>query len=918
MTPADPRLAQAWALKDACYDAWARDPAQAAQAARDLAAMDSRGLPAGDAATLAGLVAWTTGIAAVTQGRMADAVQLFDEARQQLARAGQADAAAQTQVPKIMALSMLGRHEAAAACAVAAQQALRALGNLQAAGRVSLNLGGLLLRRDAYADAARHYREAAVLFARSADHLHSVLADLGLAAAFTSTGDFDEALRIYARARMRAERHQLAQPLAMIDESVALVQLARGRYRDALTGLESARRRFEALGMPHWVAVAEKQLADAYLDLRLLPEALALFNAAVARFAKLQAPEEQAAALAQRGRAQALLGQGEACAASLEAAAALFAAQDHAVGLASVHLAQAELALAQGELDTALQRSDQARAAYRQASHVDGLARSDVVHAQALWQAGQTDAAVQAFARTLDDARSLQQVQVQVRCLTGQGLAEQAAGRPDAAAFAFESAIELLEDQRRALPGDEFRNAFLTDQLRPYQERLRMALADGDAEQVLAQLERYRARSLSERLLDPQTDGGTVSSGAQGADSADLPLRQRLNWLHRRLQRLQDDGEHSPLLQQELVSTERELLERARRRRLALPAELRPGAQAFAAGALQGALQAGDALVEYGCQDDELFALVVTPGRVQLVRRLASWQAVLQALQSTRFQLDALRHGAAPVRAHLATIHARTQARLQQLHGLVWAPLLPALAGVSRLLIAPHAALAGLPFAALHDGGPPLGERHALALVAGARAALLGLQRQPVVALDALALGESSRLPHAANEAHRVAAQFTRGRALVGEDATLARLQQLAPAADLIHLACHAQFRKDNPQFSALHLHNSTLTVELAEQLALRPATVVLSACETGLADDDEPGEMMGLVRGFLVAGAARVVATLWPVNDEVAANFMQHFYGELVAGQAPSAALQSAQALTRQAQPNPCFWAAFSLYGGW
>ena len=55
--------------------------------------------------------------------------------------------------------------------------------------------------------------------------------------------------------------------------------------------------------------------------------------------------------------------------------------------------------------------------------------------------------------------------------------------------------------------------------------------------------------------------------------------------------------------------------------------------------------------------------------------------------------------------------------------------------------------------------------------------------------------------------------------------------------ADVIHLACHAQFRSDNPMFSALHLADGALTVEAAEALSLKACTVVLSACETALAE---------------------------------------------------------------------------------
>lgn len=909
----DARLGQAWALKHRCYEAWASDPALAVQAAAELAALPTQGLAEAEALQVQGLAAWTQGIACVVQGQMAEAVAAFDRAEATLGQAGQPDAAAQTQVPKIMALSLLGLPEQATACAEAAQARLLALGNVAAASKVSLNLGSLLLRRDAYAASARHYRQAAVLFARQGDVLHSVLADIGLASALSSQGDFDEALRIYARVRMRAGQHALGQPLAMVDESVALLELARGRYSDALASMESARRRYEALGLPHALAIAEKQLADAYLDLRLLPEALALFEAAVAKFEALALPEEKAWALAQRGRTQALLGRPTTAAESFSAAAALFGESGHSVGLASVGLAQAELALAQGDAHTALQHTRQAAAGLDQAAHADGLARAEVLRAQALWQAGQADAAESAYASALAAARQRQQLQVQVRCLTGQGVAAWARGQQAQARAALEEAIALLEDQRRALPGDDLRSAFLTEHLRPYQERLRLALATGDASEVLLQLERYRARSLGDRL----------DEAPASAAEDDAALRQRLNWLHLHLQRLREEGEHPAALQDELHRTERELLERARRRRLGAaehPAHAHAAPAVFSPQALQAALGPGDALVAYGQLDDELFALVVRPGQVQLLRHLAPWAQVVQALQSLRFQLETLRHGQAPVQAHLAVIAQRTQVRLQQAHRLLWAPLQGALAGATRVLLVPHGPLAGVPFAALRAEGEaaPLGATCQLAMLPSARAALRGLGRPPVPARRALALGEASRLPHAGAEARQVAGLFPRGQALVGADATVEQLQAGAGTADVLHLACHAQFRSDNPRFSALHLLDGPLTAELAETLPLRACTVVLSACETGLADAGAGDEMLGLVRAFLVAGAARVLATLWPVDDQVTARFMAAFYGALVAGQAPAAALQQAQQHLRAQHPEPQHWAAFCLHGGW
>lgn len=888
MDTADALRTRAWALKDRCYAAWRAEPAGAAVAADELAALAA----ASADAEVQALAAWTAGIVHLTRGRMADAVAAFDAAHAGLRAAGRADRAPETQVPKIMALSMLGRLDEAAACGAAAQRALRAGGDLAAAGRVSLNLGSLQMRRDAYAAAVPHYREAAVLFARSGDRHDSVTADIGLADARAAMGDFDEARRMLARARMRAQTHGLGLPLAIADESLALLDLARGRYRDALAGFESARRQYERLDMPQYLAVAEKQLADAYLELNLLPEALALLDRAVAEFERQDCRPEQAWALLQQGRARVGLGQHGAAAAAFAAAAALFDEQRNDVGAATVALAQAELALAQDRADAALAHAQAAGAAFDAAQQPDGAARAQALAAQALLQAGRPAEAAAAFGATLARAQAQQQPAVQVRCLVGQGLLAQAAGERAQAVAHFDAAIELADDLRRALPGDELRAAFLTDHLRPYHERLRLALDGGDPAEVLVQLERFRARALDERLAEaPDPEG----------------RRQRLAWLYRRVRRGLEEAGDSPLLSDELRRTERELLEAARRERLAAPARVSAVA-GFDPAALQQALAADDALVEYGKQGDEVFAVVVRRDRLELRRHLAPRRAALAALRALRFQIDALRNGLAPVAAHLPVLTRRAGQRLDELRATIWAPLAPALAGVRRVLVVPQGALAAVPFGALDPD-------RLVALAPSARVALRGLRQAPAAPKRVLAFGESTRLPQAAEEAAAVARLFADGHAFTGAGATLAALQAEGAGADVLHLACHAEFRADNPRFSALHLADAPLTVELAEQLDLRAATVVLSACETGLADGGE--EMVGLARAFLVAGAARVVASLWPVDDAVAARLMARFYGALGAGVPASAALQQAQAELKQHLRHPHFWGAFAVYGG-
>src|SRR6185503_12637818 len=113
--------------------------------------------------------------------------------------------------------------------------------------------------------------------------------------------------------------------------------------------------------------------------------------------------------------------------------------------------------------------------------------------------------------------------------------------------------------------------------------------------------------------------------------------------------------------------------------------------------------------------------------------------------------------------------------------------------------------------------------------------------------------------------------------------------------------------RQGNRQDGFLRL-NEIYNMKLSADL------VVLSACQTALGKDIKGEGLVGLARGFMYAGAARVVASLWKVDDRATAELMKYFY-EGMFGQSqlrPAAALRAAQA-QMQKQPrwrSPYFWA--------
>ena len=95
----------------------------------------------------------------------------------------------------------------------------------------------------------------------------------------------------------------------------------------------------------------------------------------------------------------------------------------------------------------------------------------------------------------------------------------------------------------------------------------------------------------------------------------------------------------------------------------------------------------------------------------------------------------------------------------------------------------------------------------------------------------------------------------------------------------------------------------------------------VLSACQTALGKEIRGEGLWGLTRGFLYAGAARVMVSLWRVHDRSTAELMAGFYrGLLAEGLSPAAALRAAQRAMRRetSWAAPYYWAGFVIQGEW
>jgi CHAT domain-containing protein len=147
----------------------------------------------------------------------------------------------------------------------------------------------------------------------------------------------------------------------------------------------------------------------------------------------------------------------------------------------------------------------------------------------------------------------------------------------------------------------------------------------------------------------------------------------------------------------------------------------------------------------------------------------------------------------------------------------------------------------------------------------------------------------------------------------------------------IIHFATHGLLNSRHPELSGIVLslvnergvqQDGFLRLQDVYNLKLPVELVVLSACQTALGKEIRGEGLVGLTRGFMYAGAPRVVASLWKVDDKATAELMKLFYGGMLGEKhlRPSEALRAAQVtMCKQKKwQAPYYWAAFVLQGEW
>ncbi|HEY9632201.1 MAG TPA: tetratricopeptide repeat protein [Coleofasciculaceae cyanobacterium] len=207
--------------------------------------------------------------------------------------------------------------------------------------------------------------------------------------------------------------------------------------------------------------------------------------------------------------------------------------------------------------------------------------------------------------------------------------------------------------------------------------------------------------------------------------------------------------------------------------------------------------------------------------------------------------------------------------------------------------------------------------------------------------VDTLALSRAAReigvtfdrLPYTRTEADNILKLASAAERMQAFDFTANRATATNPQLSqyrIVHFATHGILNSLHPELSGVVLslfdekgkpQNGFLRLQDIFNLNLPAELVVLSACETGLGQEVKGEGLVGLTRGFMYAGAPRVMVSLWSVDDAGTSELMSRFYKKMLQENLkPVAALRAAQIEMWQDTrwKAPYYWAAFTLQGEW
>jgi CHAT domain-containing protein/Tfp pilus assembly protein PilF len=824
-----------------------------------------------------------------------------------------------------------------------------------------------------------YLKRALALQQQLAERWQSAVTYIELAKAYWRLGDPEEMSSYFTLALERLREVGDIRNEAGTLVSLSFIQVSEGDYQSALNYLPSAVKLFHELKGDYEEASALSTLGVVYYNLGDPQKALGYFKEASLLFKKIKFQPSEANTLANLGLTYSLLGDKQTALAhfnkALEILRNVANPRDESTILRHIGSVYRDI----GDLPQALESLNKSLKLTRELKDPSGEAATLTIIGEIYGAMGNHQKAFEELSLALRLKRQVKHRYGEAAALYALAGVERDRGKLNEARAAMEEGIRIIESLRAKVGGAELRVSYLAVHQGYYERYIDVLMRlheqfpeAGHDERALEASERGRARVLLESLVEARADI------RQGVDrklvERERSLRQQLNAKEEQRSRLLS-GKYTPEQEAAADSAINTLLAEYEQ----VQSQVRATSPRYAAltqpqplnrKEIQAQLDDKTLLLVYSLGPERSFLFAVTPTLVKsyvLPQREEiekEAEQVYQLLQtSTRLMPN------------------RTRA-MAQLSRRLLGPVADQLAG-KRLVIVADGSLQKVPFAALPVPGSTRSMIEDHEIVYLPSVSVLGQQRRelagrapapksiaviadpvyealderlrsrtaktvrvesaspgpadPLASVEKSAresgLGGFHRLLYSRDEAEQItelfpSATYSKIVDFNASRATLARtdLSQYR----ILHFATHGLLNPQYPELSGIVLslydeegraQDGFLRSHELYNLKLGAELVVLSSCQTALGKEVRGEGLIGLSRGFMYAGAPRVVVSLWKVDDKATAELMKRFYQGMIREKLrPAAALRAAQAAMAQQSRRfaPYHWAGFTLQGEW
>jgi tetratricopeptide (TPR) repeat protein len=703
-----------------------------------------------------------------------------------------------------------------------------------------------------------------------------------------------------------------------------------GENQKALEYFEEARKLLSAANDPATEATLSNAVAQLYFDMGEIETALQHYLRALELNRSHPFARREAATLLEVGRCHFELGRLDEARFHLEEALAIYREIGNPRLEADVLMVMGRLGAASGDTEAAMRDFERAIELKTAVGDIRGRAFIFDEVGELNRRLGNHDQALEGFREAAEQSREADDPLPESLARYHIALAQRDAGRLQEARAAVEESIRIAETLRARVASHGLRRSFFASVHERYSFYVDLLVRldrarPGEGFDALAfqAAERARARTLRESLQEAAA-GIRVGIEPELLER-DRALRRRLNELAMEREALSEKTDVERVRREiDSLSVEYDRLQSTIRSRSPRYAALiEPEAATLAE--VQALLDEETRFAAYHLGTERSYV----------------WTATRDGYETHELPgsdiLDPLAREAYRV---LKSPGASDDSALRRLSRLLLEPL--GNFEETRLVVVADGALSYVPFAALSDprteDSPLMRTVEIVRLPSASLARELRAQkagrtftRLAAIAADPAYGNGFRRLSESRREAARIAALGPRGIEVVSGFEARREWIEAGDFAGLryLHFAVHGIVDDERPDLSGIVLSlvdesgaplDGFLRLHDIGNLVLPVELVVLSACETGLGKEVKGEGLIGLVRGFMYAGAPAVIASSWKVDDAATADLMTELYRGLFAGKSPSAALREAQDKVSRIPRfrSPYYWAAFELQGDW